>query len=82
VGWAIAFWATPTMTVAHLLFAGLMTGYMLLAVVFEERDLVRYHGAAYREYRRRVPMFVPRPGMSVQSETELLSPTPTESVSS
>jgi len=82
VGWAMAFWATPTMTAAHLLFAGLMTGYMLLAVVFEERDLIRFHGAAYREYRRRVPMFVPRPGMSVQSETELLPPTATKSVSS
>lgn len=60
VGWAIAFWATPTMTVGHLLFAAGMTGYMLLAVVFEERDLVAYFGRQYIEYQRRVPRFLPR----------------------
>lgn len=60
VGWAIAFWATPTMTAGHLLFAAGMTGYMLLAVVFEERDLIAYFGRQYEEYRNRVPMFVPR----------------------
>jgi protein-S-isoprenylcysteine O-methyltransferase Ste14 len=60
VGWAIAFWATPTMTVGHLLFAAVLTGYMLLAVRFEERDLVNHFGAKYIDYRRRVPMFVPR----------------------
>ncbi len=62
IGWAIAFWATPTMTVGHLLFAAGMTGYMLLAVVFEERDLVAHFGRQYEDYRRRVPMFVPRLG--------------------
>jgi protein-S-isoprenylcysteine O-methyltransferase Ste14 len=59
VGWAIAFWATPTMTVGHLLLAAGMTGYMLLAVVFEERDLIAHFGRQYEEYRARVPMFVP-----------------------
>lgn len=59
VGWAIAFWATPTMTLGHLLFAGAMTAYMLVAVVFEERDLIAHFGRQYAEYRRRVPMFVP-----------------------
>jgi protein-S-isoprenylcysteine O-methyltransferase Ste14 len=60
VGWTIAFWATPTMTVGHLLFAGLMTAYIAIAVVFEERDLVAHFGRQYQEYRRRVPMFLPR----------------------
>jgi protein-S-isoprenylcysteine O-methyltransferase Ste14 len=61
VGWAIAFWATPTMTLGHLLLAAGLTVYMLVAVVFEERDLVAYFGQAYEDYRRRVPMFVPLP---------------------
>jgi len=59
VGLAILFWATPTMTAGHLLFAAGMTAYMMLAVVFEERDLIAYFGHQYVEYRRRVPMFVP-----------------------
>jgi protein-S-isoprenylcysteine O-methyltransferase Ste14 len=62
VGWATAFWATPTMTLGHFLFAAGMTGYMLLAVVFEERDLVAHFGNEYEEYRNKVPMFVPRMG--------------------
>ena len=60
LGWALAFWATPTMTVGHLLFAGVMTGYMMLAAVFEERDLVAHFGQRYADYRARVPMFLPR----------------------
>jgi protein-S-isoprenylcysteine O-methyltransferase Ste14 len=60
VGWAIAFWATPTMTVGHLLFAAGMSLYMVLAVQFEERDLVNHFGGDYESYRKRVPMFVPR----------------------
>jgi protein-S-isoprenylcysteine O-methyltransferase Ste14 len=59
VGWAIFFWATPTMTAGHLLLAAGMTGYMLLAVVFEERDLIAHFGRQYEDYRKRVPMFVP-----------------------
>jgi len=68
VGWAIAFWSAPTMTVGHLLLAALLTGYMLVAVVFEERDLVAHFGRAYEDYRRRVPMFVPRFGMAADIE--------------
>jgi len=62
VGWLLAFWATPTMSVAHLVFALGTTAYILVAIRFEERDLVRFHGAKYAEYRRRVPMLVPRVG--------------------
>lgn len=60
LGWALAFWAIPTMTAGHLLFAATMTGYMMLAAVFEERDLVDHFGPQYTEYRERVPMFIPR----------------------
>ena len=60
VGWALAFWATPSMSAGHLLFASALTLYMAIAVRIEERDLVRYFGALYEDYRERVPMFVPR----------------------
>lgn len=61
VGWLFAFWATPTMTVAHLVFALLCTGYILIAIRFEERDLIDTH-PEYRDYRKRVPMLIPRIG--------------------
>ena len=59
VGWFFAFWMTPVMTYAHLLFAIATTAYILIAIQFEERDLVREHGASYEEYRKNVPMLVP-----------------------
>jgi methanethiol S-methyltransferase len=58
VGWFFAFWATPTMTVAHLVFAVATSAYILVAIQLEERDLIDAH-PEYEGYRRRVPMLVP-----------------------
>ena len=59
IGWLMAFWATPTMTGAHLLFSIMTTAYILAAIRWEERDLVAVHGEHYEEYRKHVPKLVP-----------------------
>lgn len=61
LGFIIAFWATPQMTVGHLVFAITTTVYILAAIQLEERDIVSVHGAAYEDYRQRVSMLVPLP---------------------
>jgi methanethiol S-methyltransferase len=63
LGFMVAFWAAPVMSLGHLLFAAASTGYIVLATLaFEERDLERYLGEPYRRYRSKVPAFIPRPG--------------------
>ncbi|HEX6044725.1 MAG TPA: isoprenylcysteine carboxylmethyltransferase family protein [Pyrinomonadaceae bacterium] len=59
LGWLLAFWSTPTMTIAHLVFAIATTVYIFLAIQFEEKDLLDTFGDDYRRYRENVPMIVP-----------------------
>jgi methanethiol S-methyltransferase len=69
LGFLIAFWATPFMTVGHLLFSVATTAYILIAVQLEERDLIAAHGESYRRYRREVPAFVPLPKRAAAQPT-------------
>ena len=74
LGFMIAFWAAPTMSVTRLVFAIATTAYMLIAIQFEEHDLVHEHGASYEQYRRTVPMILP--GLRRPSDASGISPTP------
>jgi len=61
LGFIIAFWATPDMTVGHLMFALVTTVYILVAIQLEERDIMSVHGATYEQYRKDVSMLLPIP---------------------
>ena len=68
VGWFVTFWATPHMTWGHLLFASVASAYILVAIVFEERDLLAVLGPEYRAWRERTPRFLPSLGGGAQDE--------------
>lgn len=67
LGFILAFWSASTMTAGRLLFAGVWTAWILLAIRLEEKDLVRVHGDRYRSYQRQVPMLVPLPASPSES---------------
>jgi protein-S-isoprenylcysteine O-methyltransferase Ste14 len=59
LGFLIAFWSSPTMTVGHAVFSGAFTVYVIIGIKMEERDLVKFHGEEYRRYQRETPMLIP-----------------------
>ncbi|NBB93208.1 MAG: isoprenylcysteine carboxylmethyltransferase family protein [Gammaproteobacteria bacterium] len=74
LGFLIAFWAAPLMTVGHLIFAAGMTVYILIGVSLEERDLVGHLGEDYQRYRRKVPKLIPVPGRAWRDDDAAQEP--------
>jgi protein-S-isoprenylcysteine O-methyltransferase Ste14 len=71
LGFLLAFWAAPVMTAGHLLFSVATSGYILLGIALEERDLVAQYGGRYRAYREQVGMLVPRPPRRARHPTRV-----------
>lgn len=74
LGFMIAFWSTPTMTIAHLFFAIMTTVYMLTAIQFEENDLIKQFGTKYQEYKKAAPMIIPFVKISKKANIQEPSP--------